>query len=118
LGAIAIPSPCSNIKGTGPSEVMIMRRGTKALRLGAAACFAASVLTSQLWAQSGPQTPRGWNYDVDHRGNRVPRGNRISKPDSSWREELRQGHCVTIKERSATGEYKETRQCDPQNPST
>ena len=37
----------------------------------------------------------------------------ITKPDGSWREEVRQGNCVTIKEKSAAGEYKETRQCDP-----
>ena len=37
-------------------------------------------------------------------------------PDGSWREEVRQGNCVTIKERSAAGEYKETRQCNPGNP--
>jgi len=29
---------------------------------------------------------------------------------------MRQGNCVTVKERSATGEYRETRQCNPQNP--
>jgi hypothetical protein len=44
----------------------------------------------------------------------VPKaGNRVSNPDGSWREEVKQGNCVTIKERSATGEYKETRQCNP-----
>jgi len=31
-------------------------------------------------------------------------------------EEVKQGNCVTIKERSAAGEYKETRQCNPGNP--
>ena len=46
----------------------------------------------------------------------MPKGNRVTNPDGSWREEQRQGNCVTIKERSATGEYKETRQCNPVNP--
>ena len=46
----------------------------------------------------------------------VDRSNRVTKPDGSWREEIRQGNCVTIKERSATGEYKETRQCNPGTP--
>jgi hypothetical protein len=40
----------------------------------------------------------------------------VTNPDGSWREELRQGNCVTLKERSPTGEYKETRQCNPGNP--
>jgi hypothetical protein len=61
-------------------------------------------------------TPKTWTYEVDSRGNRVARGNREMKPDGSWREEIRQGHCVTVKERSATGEYKETRQCNPGKP--
>ena len=43
----------------------------------------------------------------------MPKGNRVTNPDGSWREEVRQGNCVTIKERSAAGEYKETRQCNP-----
>jgi hypothetical protein len=41
---------------------------------------------------------------------------REARPDGSWREEVRQGNCVTIKERSATGEYKESRQCNPGAP--
>jgi len=63
-----------------------------------------------------PQTPKGWSYEVDQRGNRVARDSRVVRPDGSWREEIRQGNCVTIKERSATGEYKETRQCNPVRP--
>ena len=59
-----------------------------------------------------PQTPKGWSYEVDQRGNRVARDSRVVRPDGSWREEIRQGNCVTIKERSASGEYKETRQCN------
>lgn len=69
------------------------------------------------YAQPQPQTPRNWSYTLDKNGQRVPKGNRVSKPDGSWREEMRQGNCVTVKERSATGEYKETRECNPQNPS-
>ncbi len=56
-------------------------------------------------------TPRGFNYEIKD-GKRVPKGgNRVTNPDGSWREEVRQGNCVTIKEMSAAGEYKETRQC-------
>jgi hypothetical protein len=36
----------------------------------------------------------------------------VTNADGSWREETRQGKCVTIKEKSAAGEYKETRRCD------
>lgn len=88
------------------------RTASKALPI--AACFAAAGLSSAALAQSAPpQIPKGWSYQVDQRGNRIARDNRVVKPDGSWREEIRQGNCVTIKERSATGEYKETRQCNP-----
>ena len=42
-----------------------------------------------------------------------PRADRVTKSDGSWREEVKQGNCVTVKERSAAGDYKETRQCNP-----
>jgi len=42
----------------------------------------------------------------------VPKGNRVTNADGSWREELRQGSCVTVKEKTANGEYRETRRCD------
>ena len=58
------------------------------------------------------KTPRNWSYEIKD-GKRVPKGNRVTNADGSWREEVRQGNCVTIKERSASGEYKETRQCNP-----
>lgn len=56
-------------------------------------------------------TPSGWSYTIKD-GKRVPKGNRVVNADGSWREEIRQGKCVTIKEKSAAGEYKETRRCD------
>ena len=68
---------------------------------------------SSATAQSPPKTPKGWSYDVNQRGQRIDRSNRVTKPDGSWREEIRQSNCVTVKERSAAGEYKETRQCSP-----
>lgn len=62
--------------------------------------------------QASQATPRGWNYEIRD-GKRVPKGgNRITNADGSWREETRQGSCVTIKEKSAAGEYKESRRCD------
>ena len=81
------------------------------------ACVTSTALTSMAAAQpTPPQTPRNWTYQVDQRGNRIARNNRVTNPDGSWREEIRQGNCVTIKERSATGEYKESRQCNPVAP--
>ena len=94
-----------------------MRIGKKMLLLGGVAMIAAAGLATAAVAQS-QSTPRGWNYEIRD-GKRVPKGgNRVTKPDGSWREEVRQGKCVTVKERSPTGEYKETRQCNPgSNPS-
>jgi len=85
------------------------------LALGAIVVCTAGV-TDVAYAQAQPQTPKNWSYTLDKNGQRVPKGNRVTNPDGSWREEVRQGNCVTIKERSATGEYKETRQCNPQSP--
>jgi hypothetical protein len=80
-----------------------------AVMTGAAALgFAASAGAT---AQDRP-TPKNWNYEIKD-GKRVPKGgNRVNNPDGSWREEVRQGNCVTVKEKSASGEYKETRRCD------
>jgi hypothetical protein len=65
-------------------------------------------------AQANPprsSTPPNWNYEIKD-GKRVPKAERRVNPDGSWREEVRQGSCVTIKEKSAAGEYRETRRCD------
>ncbi len=87
------------------------KTATRALLLGAVAVAAAAGYASVAAAQS-QQTPKGWNYEIKD-GRRVPKANRVTNPDGSWREEVRQGNCVTVKERSASGEYKETRQCNP-----
>ncbi|HUP66640.1 MAG TPA: hypothetical protein VM145_00300 [Sphingomicrobium sp.] len=88
---------------------------TKALVLGAIALAATAGYATAAGAQN-QHTPKGWNYEIRD-GKRVPKaGNRVTNADGSWREEIRQGNCVTIKERSAAGEYKETRQCNPGNP--
>jgi hypothetical protein len=89
-----------------------MRRVSKLLVLVGIAAVAAGGSASVALAQN-QQTPKGWNYQIKD-GKRVPKGgNRVNNPDGSWREEVKQGNCVTIKERSAAGEYKETRQCNP-----
>lgn len=90
----------------------------KRLLTGALAVVAAAGFASTGVAQSrGPdsQTPKGWSYEIKN-GQRVPKANRVTNQDGSWREELRQGNCVTVRERAATGEYKETRQCNPRTP--
>jgi hypothetical protein len=87
------------------------KTATKALIFGAIALAATAGYATAAAAQN-QQTPKGWSYEIRD-GKRVPKGNRVTNPDGSWREEVRQGSCVTIKERSAAGEYKETRQCNP-----
>lgn len=82
-----------------------------ALAFGAIA-LAATVGWASVAAAQNQQTPKGWSYEIKN-GQRVPKANRITNPDGSWREETKQGNCVTVKERSASGEYKETRQCNP-----
>jgi hypothetical protein len=83
----------------------------KALIFGVVALAATAGYATAAAAQN-QQTPKGWSYEIRD-GKRVPKGNRVTNQDGSWREEVRQGNCVTIKERSAAGEYKETRQCNP-----
>lgn len=56
-------------------------------------------------------TPKNWNYEIKD-GKRVPKGNRVVNADGSWREEIRQGKCMTVKEKSPVGEYKESRSCN------
>ena len=82
-----------------------------------AAAMAGAGLTGVAFAQASKSasadqaTPRNWNYEIRD-GKRVPKGNRVTNADGSWREEVRQGSCVTIKEKTAAGEYKESRRCD------
>jgi hypothetical protein len=89
------------------------RTVTKLLIVGAAAlCASVAYAAAPQSQDQAAKTPKGWSYDLQN-GQRVPKGSRVTNPDGSWREEVRQGNCVTVKERSATGEYKETRQCNP-----
>ena len=84
------------------------------LGLGAVAlaATAASAAYAQAAASSGDQaTPSSFNWEIKD-GKRVPKGQRQTNADGSWREEIRQGKCLTVKEKSAAGEYKETRKCD------
>ena len=87
---------------------------TLKIMLTVAGVALAATAASAAYAQStaGDQsTPNSFNWEIKD-GKRVPKGQRKVNADGSWREEIRQGKCVTVKEKSATGEYKETRRCD------
>ena len=90
-----------------------MDSSTKNALLALVGCTVAAAITPPLVAQTPQRMPEGWTYEVDSRGNRIAKVNRVTQPDGSWREEIRQGNCVTVRQRSATGEYKETQQCKP-----
>lgn len=90
---------------------MNRRHIIKAVVLGSVALAAVAGFAAVAAAQN-QQTPRGWSYEIKN-GQRVPKGKRVVNADGSWREEVRQGNCVTIKEKTASGEYRETRQCNP-----
>ena len=73
--------------------------------------FAAAAQAYTAPGEQARATPKSWNYEIKD-GKRVPKGNRVTKADGSWREEIRVGKCVTVKEKSSAGEYKESRRCD------
>jgi hypothetical protein len=89
----------------------------KTLWIGAAAAMMSlGIATAACAAPPGQQqslsTPKGWNYEIKD-GKRIPKSDRrVVKADGSWREEVRVGKCVTVKEKSSAGEYKEVRRCD------
>ena len=92
-----------------------MKRISKGVLLVGVAVLAGAALAGGAYAQSTADntraTPKSWNYEIKD-GKRVPKGNRVTNADGSWREETRQGACVTVKEKTATGEYRESRRCD------
>lgn len=69
-------------------------------------------VTASASAQS-QRTPKSWNYELKD-GKPVRKGDRVTNADGSWREVIRQGKCTTVKEKTAAGEYRETRECSPQ----
>ena len=95
----------------------MMRISKTAAVLGGIALIAAvgyasaAVAQATQATQTSQSTPKNWNYEIKD-GKRVPKGERVSNADGSWREETRQGKCVTVKEKSSAGEYKESRRCD------
>lgn len=90
---------------------IILVAGLAALGLGLA------VSPADAQAQAGQVgrgcvSPPGLNYMICN-GQRVPKpGNRVVAADGSWREETRQGNCIVVREKTVTGEFKESRRCD------
>jgi hypothetical protein len=82
--------------------------------IGVGALALAATAASAAYAQASSDdvaTPKNFNWEIKD-GKRVPKGQKQTNADGSWREEIRQGKCVVIKEKSAAGEYKESRRCD------
>ncbi len=88
-----------------------MKSFTRSVVLLSGLALVAAGQSGSASAQASQSTPKNWNYEIKD-GKRVPKGNRVASADGGWREETRQGKCVTVKERSASGEYKEVRRCD------
>jgi ABC-type sugar transport system substrate-binding protein len=74
-----------------------------------------AALPASASAQSAGQgcvSPPGMNYQICN-GQRVPKpGNRVATANGGWREESKQGNCIVVREKTATGEFKESRRCD------
>jgi hypothetical protein len=94
------------MKRTKLLDSLVRLAGAGAIMLAAATGVAGSA------AAQDRQTPKGWNWEIKD-GKKVPKGNVTTNPDGSRREVIRQGSCTTVKEWSATGEYRETRECNP-----
>lgn len=86
----------------------------RAMMLGVAG-VAVAALAGAAWAQASDNTqatPSNFNYVIKD-GKRVPKpSNRVVNADGSWREEIRQGKCLTLKEKTSDGALKTTRKCD------
>ncbi len=83
-----------------------------AIVAGAAVAFAFTAwpAAAQKATKAQVSVPDSFSWRFEN-GRRVPKGQRTDNPDGSWREELRDGNCVTVKEKSARGEYRESRSC-------
>jgi hypothetical protein len=89
------------------------------MALGAAATLVAALALGG-WSPAAAQAqgsrikgkiPDNFPYEIRN-GRRVPKAQRVTAADGSWREEVRDGPCKTIRERTAQGEYRELRKCD------
>ena len=92
-----------------------MTRTVKTILLVGAVAYAATAANAAfaLPGADGDKkvTPPGFSYDIKD-GKRVPKTNRVTNADGSWREENKKGGCSEVKEMSASGELKITRKCD------
>ena len=91
-----------------------MLRMTKLVLIASAALVAAGT-ASAAFAQGDPAKKSGteqWGYTVKD-GQKIPVGTRVNNPDGTWREEIKKGDCVTVKERTASGEIRKTDSCKP-----
>ena len=87
---------------------------SRAIMLTLVGGVAVLALAGTAWAQASGQGTQStpFNYEIKD-GKRVPKPtNKVSNADGSWREETRQGNCVTIKEGMPDGSVKTTRKCD------
>ena len=91
-----------------------MMMGVAVIGTAVAAIAFAGLASAQQQPQQGAgkvqDTPKGFNYVIKD-GKPVPKGQRVTNPDGSWREETKVGSCVTVKEGSPDGSVKITRSC-------
>ena len=93
-----------------------MTRRAIMLAVGGVAVAALEVRVRAPRRATRPTTDRrqGLGHDLGgRRHQRVPKPTaKVTNADGSWREETRQGSCVTIKEGTRDGSVKTTRKCD------
>ena len=78
----------------------------------AVVALAGTAYAQSAGSSAGASQNTPFNYEIKD-GKRVPKPtNKVSNADGSWREETRQGNCVTIKEGTPDGAVKTTRKCD------
>ena len=95
------------------------RFGTRTVLVVAVAAIATVGIAGAAYAQAtnasaqatAQATPKNFNYEIKD-GKRVPKSNRTTNADGSWREETKVGNCTTVKEGSAAGDVKTTRSCN------
>jgi hypothetical protein len=61
--------------------------------------------------QTAQSTPKNWSWEPGKDNKRVPKANRVTNADGSWREEVKQGSCTKIKEGTGQGEVKTSYKC-------
>ena len=87
-----------------------MTRFGTVLLVSALVAFGLASAASAAPEKGTKDTP--FNYKLDSKGNRIPKGNKVIRADGSWREEIPQGNgCVLVKEMSADGVYRSFSEC-------